>query len=256
MKGFMPVYRKELYSLFASPIFYVVAFTFLVLCGYFFYSALAYFTLLSFQASQNPFMAKQLNVTEMVMRPFFLDMSIVLLLISPLLSMRVYAEERKAGTLEFLFTYPISDRASVLAKYAGVVSAFFIILLATVPGVVVVDTMADTAWKPILSGYLGVFLLGSSFLALGVFTSSLTQNQIVAAVLSFGTLLMFWVIGWVKSFAGPGLGEVADYLSITRHLDSFAKGVLDSRDIVFYVVFVLFFLFLTLRQTESYRWRG
>lgn len=256
MKGFGSVYRKDLYSMFASPIFYVVAFTFLVLAGYFFYSALAYYNLLSFQASQNPGMAKQLNLMEMVLRPFFLDVSIVLLLISPLLTMRVYAEERKTGTLELLFTYPISDSASILAKFAAVVTAFAVVLAGTLPGIFLLGVIGNPNWKPIFCGYLGVFLLGSAFLSLGVFTSALTQNQIIAAVLSFGALLMFWVIGWAKSFIGPSMGEFVEYLSITKHLDSFAKGILDSRDLVYYLVFVLFFLFLTLRQMESYRWRG
>ncbi len=256
MKGFMPVYRKELHSLFASPVFYVVAFTFLVISGYFFYSAVAYFNMLSFQASQNPMMAKQLNITEMVLRPFFLDISIVLLLISPLLTMRLYAEERKAGTIELLFTYPISDRAAAAAKFAAVLSAFVVLLLGTMPGVFILGFLSSPNWSAVLSGYLGLLLLGSAFLSLGLFTSSLTQNQIVAAVLSFGALLMLWVIGWTKSLVGQGFGELIDYLSITQHLDSFTKGVLDSRDILYYVIFVVLFLFLTLRQMESCRWRG
>jgi len=122
MRGFAAVYRKELYSLFASPIFYVVAFTFLIIAGYFFYSGVAYFNLLSFQASSNPVAARQLNISDMVLRPFFLDLSIVLLLISPLLTMRLFAEERKSGTIELLFTYPIPDRSAVLAKFSAVVT--------------------------------------------------------------------------------------------------------------------------------------
>jgi ABC-2 type transport system permease protein len=256
MKGFLPVYRKELYSLFASPIFYVVAFTFLVIAGYFFYSAVAYFNLLSFQASQNPFMAKQLNLLEMVIRPFFMDLSIVMLLLSPLLTMRLYAEEKKTGTLELLFTYPISDTAAVLAKFIAVVSVFATIVAGTLPGVFLLSLMTNPSWKPILCGYLGIFLLGSAFLSLGTFTSSLTQNQIVAAVLSFGALLMFWIIGWMKSLVDASTAGFIEYLSITKHFESFTKGVIDSRDFVYYILFIVFFLFLTLRQMSSYRWRG
>jgi len=256
MKGFGSVYRKELYSLFASPIFYVLAVTFLLLAGYFFYSSVAYYNLLSFQASQNQFVAKQLNLTDMVLRPFFMDISIVLLLISPLITMRVYAEERKTGTLELLFTYPISDKASVSAKFAAVVTAFAVILACTLPGIFMLGYIGNPNWKPIFCGYLGIFLMGSSFMALGIFTSSITQNQIIAAVLSFGALLMFWIIGWLKSIVGPSTGNFIEYLSITKHLDSFAKGILDSRDFVYYLIFIAFFLFLTLRQMESHRWRG
>lgn len=256
MKGFVSVYRKELYSLFALPVFYAVAFTFLVLAGYFFYSAIVYYNLLSFQASQNPMMAKQMNLMEMVLRPFFFDLSIVLLLISPLLTMRLFAEERKTGTMELLLTYPLPDRSIILAKFAAVVSAFAVILAGTLPGIFLLDYLANPAWKAILCGYLGILLLGSSFMSLGVFTSSLTQNQIVAAVLSFGALLMLWVIGWAKSYVGSTMGEVIDYLSIVKHFDTFAKGILDSRDLLYYLIFIVFFLFLTLRQMATYRWRG
>ncbi len=256
MKGFGAVYRKELYSLFASPIFYAVAFTFLVLAGYFFYSSVVYYNLLSFQAAQNPMMAKQMNLMEMVLRPFFFDLSIVLLLLSPLLTMRLLAEERKSGTIELLFTYPLPDRAIVLAKFAAVVSAFVVILAATLPGIFLLSIIANPVWRPILCGYLGVFLLGTSFMALGIFTSSLTHNQIIAAVLSFGGILMLWVIGWAKSYVGSPMGEVIEYLSIIKHFDSFSKGVLDSRDILYYLIFIVFFLFLTLKQMATYRWRG
>lgn len=256
MKGFGSVYRKELYSLFASPIFYVLAVTFLILSGYFFYSAVAYYNLLSFQASQNPMLARQLNLTEMVLRPFFLDVSIVLLLISPLITMRSFAEERKSGTIELLFTYPLTDRGNVLAKFSAVVTALVLILAGTLPGVFMLGYIGNPSWKPIFCGYLGIVLLGSSFMALGLFTSSLTQNQIIAAVLSFGALLMFWVIGWMKTVVGPAAGNFIEYLSLTNHLDTFAKGVLDSRDFIYYAIFIVFFLFLTLRQIESHRWRG
>ncbi len=256
MKGFAAIYRKELYSLFASPIFYVVAVVFLLISGYFLYSAVAYYNILSFQASQNPMALKQLNTTDMVIRPFLMDVSIVLLLISPLLTMRLYAEERKSGTIELLFTYPVSDLSTLLAKFLAVLSAFLIILAGTLPGMFLLGYVGDPNWKALLCGYLGVALLGGAFLALGLFTSSLTQNQIVAAVLSFGALLMFWIIGWLKNLVDPGMARFVEYISITRHFESFTKGVLDTRDLIYYLLFVVLFLFFTLRQMESYRWRG
>jgi ABC-2 type transport system permease protein len=256
MKGFGAIYRKELYSLFASPIFYVVAVVFLLISGYFLYSAVAYYNILSFQASQNPMALKQLNTTDMVIRPFLMDVSIVLLLISPLLTMRMYAEERKSGTIELLFTYPVSDLSTLLAKFSAVLSAFLIILAGTLPGMLLLGYVGDPNWKALLCGYLGVALLGGAFLALGLFTSSLTQNQIVAAVLSFGALLMFWIIGWLKNLVEPGMARFVEYISITRHFESFTKGVLDTRDLIYYVLFIVLFLFFTLRQMESYRWRG
>jgi len=256
MKGFWAVYRKELHSLFASPIFYVVAFIFLVISGYFFYSAVAYFNLVSFQAGRNPAVLQQLNLSNMVLRPFFMDLTIVFLLVSPLLTMRLYAEERRSGTLELLFTYPVTDRATILAKFSAVVTVFLVVLVGTLPGFFLLEYLTDPSWKVILCCYLGFFLLGSAFMAAGLFTSSLTRNQIIAAVLSFGILLMFWIISWMQSLAGPSLAGLIQYLSIMEHFDTFSKGVIDSTDLLFYILFIAFFLFLTQRQIESYRWRG
>lgn len=256
MKGFWSVFRKEVYILFASPIFYALALTFLIIAGYFFYNSVAYYNLLSFQASQNPMLAEQLNLEQMVLRPFFLDLGIVLLLVSPLITMRLYAEERKTGTIELLFTYPLTDSSTLLAKFWAVLTALAVLLAGTIPGMLVLEQISGLNWALVFSGYLGVFFLGGAFLSVGIFTSSLTQNQIIAGVISFGALLMLWIIGWAKTMVGPEAAAVIGYLSITQHLDNFAKGVLDSRDIIYYVLFVTFFLFLTLRQMASYRWKG
>ncbi|MFZ2445474.1 MAG: ABC transporter permease [Syntrophobacteraceae bacterium] len=256
MKGFWPVYRKELYGIFASPIFYAVAFIFLIITGIFFYLILDYFNRLSFELAQNPMLARQINVMEVVLRSFFLNVSFVLLFIAPLLTMRLYAEERKSGTLELLFTYPVTDSAAVAGKFAASATAFLMLLAGTLPGIIAFALTAAPAWKPILAGYLGTFLLGCAFLSLGLFTSSLTQNQIVAAVLAFGGLLVLWFVGEAKPLAGPTAGALAEYLSVTRHFEGFAKGVLDSRDLVYYLLFSILFLFLTFRQMSSCRWRG
>lgn len=256
MKGFWSVYRKELYAIFASPIFYAVAFIFLVISGIFFYMILDYFNNLSFELSQNPMLARQVNVMEILLRSFFLNLSFILLFLAPLLTMRLYAEERKSGTLELLFTYPVTDGAAVAAKFAASATALLLLLAGTLPGIIALGLTAQPAWKPIIAGYLGTFLLGCSFLSLGLFTSSLTQNQIVAAVLAFGALLILWFVGEAKTLAGPGLGGIVEYLSLTKHFEGFSKGVLDSRDLLYYFLFSFFFLHLTLRQMSSFRWRG
>ncbi|MEJ5349006.1 MAG: ABC transporter permease [Desulfosoma sp.] len=256
MRGIWAVYRKELYVLFASPIFYVVAFIFLVLNGYFFYTALAYYSMVSFQAAQNPFMAHQMNLMDMVVRPVLMDLAVVLLLTAPLLTMRTYAEERRSGTMELLFTLPVTDKGVLAAKFAGVLTTLFLLLLGTLPSMALLGFLADPNWKVMLCAYAGLFLMGAAFLSLGMFSSALTRNQIVAAVISFGALLLFWVIGWLSSIMGPTSVRLAEYLSIIRHFDNFSKGVLDSRDLLYYGIFISFFLFLTVRQIESYRWRG
>jgi ABC-2 type transport system permease protein len=256
MNAMLGLLRKELRIAYTSPIFYAAGFIFLLVSGYFFYSNTIYFSMLSFQAAQNPYLAQNLNLTNMVVKPFFGDLAVILLLMLPLLTMRLYAEEKKTGTIELLFTYPISDGAALVGKYAATLIVLLSMLAGTIPFMVILETMADLEWGIIASGYLGVILLGAAFIALGVFTSSLTENQIVAAVLSFGALLLFWAIGWAKAVAGPGLGSVLEHLSIIGHMDSFNQGLLDTRDMVFYVVFIFFWLFLTLRFLNSRFWRG
>ncbi len=256
MNGIIGVFRKELVITFTSPIFYAIGFIFLLVSGYFFYSNTAYFSLLSFQAAQNPFLSESLNLSHMVIKPFFGDISIILLLILPLVTMRLYAEEKRSGTIELLFTYPISDASVLAGKFFATLVVLLALLAGTLPNMIILESMADLEWGIIVSGYLGVFLMGAGFIALGAFVSSLTENQIVAAVISFGALLLLWAIGWAKSLVGPGLGAVLGHLALIGHLDNFAQGLLDTRSIVFYVLFILFWLFLTLRFLNSRFWRG
>jgi ABC-2 type transport system permease protein len=256
MRGIMAVFKKEITITFSSPIFYAAAFIFLVVSGYFFYTNAMIYTIRSFQAGQNPFLAERLNLSDFVVKPFFGDMAIVLLLMQPLLTMRSYAEEKKMGTIELLFTYPISDGAVLAGKFAASLFTLFTMLAGTLLSLILLETFAHLDWGLIASGYLGILLLGASFIALGIFTSSLTENQIIAAVLSFGAFLLFWVIGWAKSFAGPLLGAVLEHISIVVHLDSFVRGLVDSRDLVFYLLFIFFWLFVTLRFLNTRFWRG
>ena len=256
MRGVLAVFKKELSVTFASPIFYAVGFIFLVVSGYFFYSNIAVFTVLSFQARSNPFLAEKLNLGDLVVRPLFGQVSIILLLVLPLVTMRSYAEEKKLGTIELLFTYPISDAAGLTGKYLAALFVLLALLVGTLPSLFLLEAFANLDWGSVLTGYLGTFLMGASFISLGVFCSSLTENQIVSAVLSFGALLLFWLIGWAKLIAGPGAAPVLEHLSIMAHLDPFARGLIDTRDLVFYALFSLFWLFLTLRFLSSRFWRG
>lgn len=256
MKGACVVYRKELYRFFCSPIFYVVAFIFLTLVGYFFYSSVAYYSELSFQAGRNPFISQQLNPTDMVLEPFFGSITIILLLMVPLITMRLFAEEKKTGTVELLFTYPISDRGAVLGKFGAGISVMLLLLTATLPTMLLLEVLADPPWLTIMGGYLGLFLMSSAFVSLGLLASSLTQNQIVAAALAFGALLMLWIIGWAESFVGPTLGKFFEYISLLTHFDNFGKGILDSQDILYYLLFITLALFITLRILESRQWRA
>lgn len=256
MKGFWPIYKKELHAMFLSPIFYVVAFFFLLIAGIFFNYILRQIIMASYQIAQNPEIAHNVSLTGLFMRSFLWNIGVVMLFVAPLLTMRLYAEELKSGTIELLYTYPVSDLATVVGKFAACLTTFAILIAATLPGVIMLHSIAGTSWKPILCGYGGLFLMGCSFLALGTFASSLTRNQIVAAVITFGVLLVLWFIGEAKSAVSPAAGSILKYLSVSDHFEGLAKGLLDSRDILFYVAFSVFFLFLTLRQMSSYRWRG
>lgn len=256
MRGFWPLFRKELYGMFMSPIFYVVAFFFLLVSGVFFNYILAQVVMVSYQLAQHPDLGKDFSVMELFLRSFLWNLSVIMLFVAPLLTMRLYAEERKSGTIELLYTYPVTDAATVAAKFAACVATFVTIILATLPGVIAVAAVSGSSWKLIASGYGGLFLLGCSFLALGTFASTLTRNQIISAIITFGVSLILWFIGEVKTSASPGLGSIMEYLSVSKHFEGLSKGLVDSRDILFYLVFSVFFLFLTLRQMSSYRWRG
>lgn len=256
MKGTVVMLKKELYIIFASPIFYAAAFIFFLVGGYFFYSNVVYFNILCLQAATNPFLSEKLNLTHMAVTPFFEDMAVILLLMLPLITMRLYAEERRSGTIELLFTYPVSDFATLAGKFLAALVVLCVMLVGTLPYMLLLESFASLDWGVVLSGYMGVLLLGASFISLGIFTSSVTENQIVAAVLSFGALLFFWGLGWARTVAGPLMGKVLAHISIVTHLDPFTEGLLDSRDLLFYVMFTLFWLLLTLRFLDARYWRG
>ncbi|VBB42743.1 ABC-2 type transporter [uncultured Desulfatiglans sp.] len=250
------VMRKELAVTFTSPIFYAVAFIFLLISGYFFYSDVAYFNFLSLQAASNPFIVEGLNPETMVIQPFFGNISIILLLMLPLLTMRLYAEEKKTGTIELLFTYPLSDVATLTGKVLATFTALLALLAAGFPCFLLFSTVSFVDWGMVGAGYLGLLLMGGAFVSLGVFTSSLTENQVVAAALSFGLLLLFWALGWAEPLVGGRAGRVLAHLAIASHMDSFAQGLLDTRDVLYYLCFGFFWLFLTLRSLNSRSWRS
>jgi ABC-2 type transport system permease protein len=254
MSGVAAVLRKELTVYFATPIFYITGFFFLVLGGYFFYSNVYYYNQFSYQGAQNPQLAGFLNPTQMVFRPLFGTLTIIFLMIVPLLTMRLLAEEKRSGTAEMLFTFPLQDWAVILGKFLAALLVYTILLGFTVSYPLLLSTVARLDWGPVVSGYLGLILMGGCYLALGLFASSLTENQIIAAVVAFALLLLFWLIGW--QWGSSGLSGLLTALSLTDHFENFSRGIIDSRDLVYYLSFIYFFLFLTKRQLESRRWRA
>jgi ABC-2 type transport system permease protein len=258
--GCLALMRKELTVYFATPIFYIIGFFFLLLAGYFFYTNVLYYNIISMQAmqqaAQNPQVAAQLNPQNLVFRPLFQTLAIVLLLLVPVLTMRLLAEEKRSGTAELLFTYPLTDWGVILGKYLSALLVYLVLLCITTCYSLAFSFMARLDWGVVATGYLGLFLLGGACLSLGLFASSLTENQIIAAVVAFSLLLLFWIIGWVQEFGAGGLRGVFQFLSMMEHYENFVRGVIDTRDLVYYVSFIYFFLFLTKRQLESRRWRA
>jgi len=256
VSGCLAVWRKELMVYFSTPIFYLTGVVFLLLGGYFFYANVAYYTVLSFQAGQNPYLAEYLNPAGMVFRPLMVNLAVIFLFIVPLLTMRLLAEEKKNGTAELLFTLPLTDWGIILGKFLAALLIYLILLLMTLGYAVGLAFITPVDWGGILVGYLGLVLLGGTFLALGLFSSSLTENQIVAAVITFGLLLFFWVTGWFQEIGAVRWQGLFKHLSMLDHFEPFARGVIDSRHLVFFGSMMYLFLFLTKRTLESRRWRG
>jgi ABC-2 type transport system permease protein len=256
MAGVMAIIRKELTVYFATPIFYVTGFFFLILGGYFFYTNVLYYSLASYQMAQNPQWAGMFNPVQMIFRPLLGTLGILFLMMVPILTMRLLAEEKRSGTAELLFTYPLPDWAVILGKFLAALLVYAIFLILTLGYPVQFALLAPLDWGALLSGYLGLFLLGAACLSLGLFASSLTDNQIIAAVAAFALLLLFWLIGWQQEISPGAWGGLFAALSLMEHFDNFTRGVIDTKDLIYYFSFIFFFLFLTKRQLESRRWRA
>lgn len=259
MGNFLAVLQKELKTYLVSPIAYVLGAVFLLICGFLFRNMVMQFNAFSMmymqQAQRFGGQLPQLNLNEFVVTGFFGLMSFISLFIVPLLTMRLYAEERKSGTIELLLTSPISSVQTILGKFVACLILYAAMIALTTAFMGILEVYGSPDWGPIWSAYVGVLLLGGAFIAVGVFASSLTENQIIGAVISFGLLLIFWVIGWSANFTSGATGNVLTYLSIIEHMDDFQKGVIDTKDVVFYLSFMFFSLFLTLTVLESRRWR-
>jgi ABC-2 type transport system permease protein len=254
--GWRAIWKKEMRLYFGSPVAYVVFTFFLLIAGWFFSQIFLFYSDASMRAFMQPQMAQSLSITDNVMRPLFTNMSVVLLFLIPMLTMRLFAEEKRSGTIELLLTYPVRDGEVLLGKFLAGLSLFVILLLLTLLYPAIVASFARVEWGPILTGYVGLLLTGGTFLAVGVLMSSLTENQIVAGFGTFGVLLALWVIGWGAEWAGGNLRAVLQYLSIPDHMDGFGRGFIDTKDVVYFASAIAVALFLTLRSLESKRWRG
>jgi ABC-2 type transport system permease protein len=255
MRNIWTIAKKEIKTYFSSPIAYVVITVFLVLVGFFFSSALSWFNSQAIQMAQNPYYAQQMNINQMVYTPLFHNISIILLLMIPLLTMRLFSEEKRTGTDELLFTSPVNVGQIILGKYVAA-----LVVLAAMLGLTFLLSVFSFAYgnpelPQILNGYLGLFLMGAAFIAAGLFFSSLTENQVVSAILTFGALLLFWILNWAAYSLSGMWKDVLNYLSIFQHFDDMTRGILDTKDVVYYLSFAFFGLFLTHSVIQSRRWR-
>jgi ABC-2 type transport system permease protein len=244
---------KELLLFFTSPIFYVAAFIFCLLEGYFFYNSLSYFHIMSFQVARNPGLVFEGNLMNMVLTPLFYQIGILMLLISPLLTMRLYAEEKRSGTLEILFTMPVKDSVVLIAKCSATYLLFaLIIILSGVPVLFFLNHIGEIDWGIVFSSLLGLALMEAAFITVGCFLSTITENQIVAAVIGFGIFLLSWVVNWSISYANPPVAKILKYFSLFVHFDNFVRGLIDLRSLAFYLFIILIF-FIAARRTIEYR---
>ena len=254
MSNILAIAHKEVKSYFSSPIAYIAIGLWALLYGYFFFAILSFFVRQSMQMNQ--FGPQALNLNQQLIRPLLQNVTILILFLMPMVTMRTYSEEKRSGTIELLLTSPITDLDIVLGKFFGAIGLYLGLLAVTAVYVGMLFLYSRPEITPLISGYLGLLLLGGCFVAIGLFVSSLTKNQMVAGVGTFVVLLLLWIINWMADSAGPWLGEIMRYLSITEHFDDFGKGVIDTKHLVFYLSVIVFGLFLTLKSVDSERWRG
>jgi ABC-2 type transport system permease protein len=235
----------------------VVLTGFLLLGGWFFFNLLARFNFLlsMYSAMRNPEAQTRLNLNEFVIAPLLHNLSVVLVILVPMITMRSFAEEKRSGTYELLMTSPLSITEIVAGKFLG--SFAFMLIMIGLTGVypLILLLYGNPEMGIIAAGYLGLLVLATSFVTVGLLTSSFTENQIIAAVSCLVLLLLLYVIAWPAETAGPVLGGVLKYLSLTEHFSEMVKGVIDTKDLVYFLSVILLSLFLTHRSVESVRWR-
>jgi ABC-2 type transport system permease protein len=238
-----------------SFIAYLLLTMFALIFGFFFWNALAYFVVAGMEMQMRG-ETMPMNVNEQIIRPLLSNVSVVGLFFIPMITMRLFAEEKRSGTIELLATSPVRDIEIILGKWFAAVILYACMLLATALNFGFLFLYGNPDWKPLAIGYLGLFLQGGLLLALGTFISTLTKNQVIAGAATFGICLLLWVIEWVTGYESATWATVLAYFSVITHFDSFARGVIDSKDLVFYLTGIFLGLFATARSMESLRWRS
>jgi len=254
MNNILAIAHKELKAYFSTPIGYIVIGFFALLFGYFFYVMVVIFNQQSLQLGGLE--GGNVDMNQQLIRPLFLNASVILLFVLPLVTMRTYSEEKRSGTIELLLTSPVTDVQIILGKFLGAMTLYAAMLAITMIHMGLLMSWGNPETKVIATGYLGLLLMGGCFISVGLLISSLTKNQIVSGMITFAVFLLLWVINWPASFAGPTTQSILNYLSITDHFDDFTKGILDTKHLVYYFSVMAFGLFLTARSVDTERWKG
>ena len=255
MSNIWIICRKELKGYFSSPIAYALMAFFALVVGYFFYAA-TYFMVMRSMESQMQGRSMPISVNEYIIGPVLMNASVIGLFLIPMLTMRLFAEEKRSGTIELLATSPVRDVEIIIGKWLAALVMYSSLLAMSMLNILLLFFYSSPDWRPMLVAYLGLVLQGGCLLAIGTFISALTKNQIIAAAGGFAICLLLWVLSWVTEFESSATSKVVAYLSVVTHFETFSRGVLDSKDIVFYLSMIFIGLFLTARSMESLRWRA
>jgi ABC-2 type transport system permease protein len=237
MRNTMAIARRQFASYFNGPVAYIVLCAVLLVFGFFFWRTF--------------FLYQVASVRQMV-----IWLPLMLLVAAPALTMGLLAEEKRTGTIELLLTMPVRDSEVILGKFLGVLALYGVLLLLTIPYPVSVASLGNLDAGPVLTAYLGLFLTGAAMLAIGLMFSSFTSNQIVAFFASAFVCFVLWLLDKILPFIPSGiLTDVAAYMAIDKHLQDMARGVIDTRDVIYFVSLTGFALLLGFRGLESRRWR-
>jgi len=255
MRNVWIICRKELRSYFVSPIAYILLAFFAIIFGFMFWNSLGEFIYYGMQAQLRG-QVFPMNLNEEVIRPLISTTGVIGLFLIPVISMRLFAEEKRAGTIELLATSPIRDGEVILGKWLASLILYAAMLLLTALNFIWLFKYGNPDWKPLAVAYLGLLLLAGALLAIGEFISTLTRNQIIAAVATFVVCLLLWVLEWVSGYDSSTWARVLAYISVHSHFESFTKGLLSTKDVVYYVTAIFLGLFLSARSMESLRWRS
>jgi ABC-2 type transport system permease protein len=255
MRNIWTICRKELRSYFVSPVAYLLLAMFSLIFGFFFWNALGYFVIEGIEMQMRG-QVIPMNVNEQIIRPLLSNASVLGLFFIPMITMRLFAEEKRTGTIELLTTSPVRDLEIVLGKWFAALILYACLLFFTALNFSFLFFYGNPDWKPLAVAYLGLLLQAGGLLAIGTFISTLTKNQIIAGAATFGVCLLLWVLEWVSGYESAMWAQVLAYLSVITHFESFGRGVIESKDAIFYFTLIFLGLFFTTRSMESLRWRS